>query len=193
MTAQAIAAVPPLGRVRSAVPPLLLVGGIAVAVVVGLRASGWYQQAVLTLALCALAWIGSFDSHSLRAPNKVVYPLALAVILAPFALGLDRGLTASGGALFSFGLLLVAVVASRGAMGYGDAKVGFVCGALLGVGGIVPFMLATFALGGLFAGVMLSLRLRGRKDVVAFTPFLFAGAVVVLVLGGSSVYLPATG
>jgi len=120
-----------------------------------------------------------------------VYPLAAAATLAPFGLGLSTGLDALAGGALAFGLLLVAVLVGRGAMGYGDAKVGYVCGALVGLGGVLPMLLGTFILGGAFAGIALGLRIRKRKDTVAFTPFLFAGVLLALFLVDGTVYIPS--
>lgn len=193
MTAQLLAAAPGARRERGLWPPILLLAGWAVAVAIGLRGPGWYEQAALMALLGTLGWIASFDSHALRAPNRVVYPLAAAASVAPLALGMDAGMEALTGGLLAFGLLLVAVLASRGAMGYGDAKVAYVCGAILGASNVLLFVLATFAVGSAFAGAMLALRIRGRKDVVAFTPFMLVGMSIVLVWGGASVYIPDGG
>lgn len=193
MTAQLLTAAPGARRERGLWPPVLLIGGWAVALAIGLSGPGWYEQAVLTVLLGTLAWIASFDSYALRAPNRVVYPLAAVASVAPLTLGIDTAMEAVAGGLLAFGLLLVAVLASRGAMGYGDAKVAYVCGAVLGASNVLLFVLATFAVGSAFAGAMLALRIRGRKDVVAFTPFMFVGVSIALVWGGGSVYLPAGG
>ena len=171
---------------------LVAAGVVAVALAVE-DAPGYYRKVILAAGLAALCWIAVHDSHTLRAPNRIVYPVAIIATVAPFALDIETGLSALAGATLAFVLLLVAVIAGRGAMGYGDAKVAYVCGALVGVAGVIPMLLLTFVLGFAVATCALLLRLRGRKDVIAFTPFLFLGVAVLLLVANHSVYIPASG
>jgi prepilin signal peptidase PulO-like enzyme (type II secretory pathway) len=76
-------------------------------------------------------------------------------------------------------------------MGYGDVKVGYICGTIVGLSGVLPMLVATFVIGGLVAGLALLLRLRGRNDIAAFTPFLLGGTLFALLAVAGSVYLPA--
>ena len=99
-------------------------------------------------------------------------------------------LSAVGGGAACFGLLLVAALLGRGAMGYGDVKVGYVCGLLTGPGAVLPLLLFAFLIGSAYAAVALLLRIRGRKDFVAFTPFLVAGVAMALLVSDSA-YLVA--
>jgi prepilin signal peptidase PulO-like enzyme (type II secretory pathway) len=103
-------------------------------------------------------------------------------------LGIDAGLQALGGGAVAFAAVLVVVLAGRGAMGYGDAKVACICGAVVGLANVLVFFVATFAAGGAFAALAMTVGRRGRKDSVAFTPFLFVGVVAALLLGGEGVY-----
>jgi prepilin signal peptidase PulO-like enzyme (type II secretory pathway) len=66
-------------------------------------------------------------------------------------------------------------------MGFGDVKYGAVCGLAVGLYGVVPMLVCAFVLGGATAVVILATRLKRRTDVVAFTPFLFAGVLFALV------------
>lgn len=174
-------------------PAVILVSGLVGTVAVVSRAAGWPEGLMLGGMLVVLAGIAAYDVHALRAPNRVVYPLALFASAAPFAIGVSEGVQAVTGGMFALALLLVAVLASRGAMGYGDAKVAYVCGAVVGLSNVLPLILATFALGSLFAGAMLLFRIRGRKDVVAFTPMLFAGVIAVLLWADANVYTAGGG
>ncbi|MBI2764673.1 MAG: prepilin peptidase [Chloroflexi bacterium] len=157
---------------------------VAGGAVLGLRASDWQHAAVLTLGLGLLTWAGCIDLRSMRAPNAITYPAAAAVTLAAFALGTGDGLDALAGGAAAFALLLAAAIAGRGAMGFGDVKYGFTCGALVGIHALVPALLFAFGGGALYALVLMLLRLRSRKDVLAFTPFLALGVLGALAVTG---------
>jgi prepilin signal peptidase PulO-like enzyme (type II secretory pathway) len=88
----------------------------------------------------------------------------------------------------TFVVLLAIVALGRGAMGYGDAKVAYICGAVVGASNILLLVLWTFAVGGVFAGLALTIGKKARKDAVPFTPFLFIGVVLALNLGQYGVY-----
>lgn len=172
-----------------AVPALLLAAGLVAAAAGASRAEGFAREAALFAGLGVLAVIAAIDARTLRAPNVIVYPSALVATLLPFAFGLDEGLSALGGGAVAFALLLVAVLFGRGSMGYGDVKAGYVCGAVTGLGGVLQMLVAAFAIGGLLAAVVLVARIRGRKDAIAFTPFLFAGTLISVFMLEASPYL----
>lgn len=146
------------------------------------------QFALTAAALLVLATIAVIDLRTLRAPNR--YVLAALVLALSAALASRSGGTlvdAALGVLLAFVVLLAVALAGRGAMGFGDVKYGAACGAIVGVSGVLPMLMFTFVGGALFAVVMLASRLRSRRDVVAFTPFLLAGVVATLVWPGLSV------
>ena len=179
----------PAAKQQLLVPRLVLTAGTFAAIVTAAQAPDIQRQFLAGIALIILAWISAFDLRTLRAPNVVVYPASLFVVLAAFSLGMTNGLAALGGGVLTLLILVVAVLIGRGAMGFGDAKVGFICGAIVGIHGMLPMLLGTFAIGGCFAAVVLGLRLRTRADVVAFTPFLYAGVLVSLWLTNDTVFM----
>jgi len=135
---------------------------------------------LLVAYLGILGAIAVIDLRTLRAPNGLVLPaLALVLVGSPVLAG-SAPREAVLGAVIAFGLLLIVAAVGRGAMGMGDVKYGAVCGGVVGAGAVLPMLAFTFASGGLVALAVLGLRVRGRKDVVAFTPFLFAGVVFAL-------------
>ena len=81
---------------------------------------------------------------------------------------------------------LGAVAALRPAhMGWGDAKAGFAVGAALGwIGWITVYagVLLAFLLAAAYAGVQLARRRIHRRDGIPLGPFLFAGALLAVVL-----------
>ena len=135
---------------------------------------------LLLAYLAALAAIAVVDLRTLRAPNVLVLPALALVLLGAIVLAGPAPREAALGAAVAFAILLLVAVVGRGAMGMGDVKYGAVCGGVVGAGAVLPMLAFTFAGGGVVALAVLALRLRGRKDVVAFTPFLFVGVVFTL-------------
>ena len=115
--------------------------------------------------------------------DKVLIWFAVAGVSIRLYLGspsiFDMGLaTLVGGAL----LLLIAAV-SRGGMGGGDVKFSFVLGIWLGWPNILLALFLSFLFGGIAGVVLLLTRLRGRKDMIPFGPFICIGAFVALLYG----------
>jgi leader peptidase (prepilin peptidase)/N-methyltransferase len=143
---------------------------------------------VLTGALVALAVI-DFETYLL--PNKIVYPLTVAM-LALLALGtaadgdLDdyvRGLIAG---VVAFAVFFVLHLVSPRSMGFGDVKLSFTLGLALGVLGWGEMLLGLF-LGFLYGAVigiiLIATKVRGKSQAVPFGPFLAAGAVTAILVG----------
>jgi leader peptidase (prepilin peptidase) / N-methyltransferase len=136
---------------------------------------------LLLAYLAALGAIAVIDFRTLRAPNVLVLPALVLVLLGAIVLAGPAPREAAVGAGVAFAVLLLVAVVERGAMGMGDVKYGAVCGAVVGAGAVLPMLAFTFIGSAVVALLVLAFRLRGRKDVVAFTPFLFAGVVFALV------------
>jgi leader peptidase (prepilin peptidase)/N-methyltransferase len=137
---------------------------------------------LLTFGVIAAA-IVAFDIRTLRAPNAIVYPAAAALALATLPLGWGHAAEALAGGALAFVALLAVALAGRGARGLGDVKAGCLCGIGVGLNGIILMLVSAFVAGGLLAAFALALRVRGRKDVVPFTPFLIFGSFMALALG----------
>jgi leader peptidase (prepilin peptidase) / N-methyltransferase len=143
---------------------------------------------VLTATLVALAVI---DLETYLLPNRIVYPLTVAMlVLLPLGLLADgdtdaigRGLLAGVIAFAAF--FVVHLISPRG-MGFGDVKLSFTLGLALGCVGWGEMILGLFL--GFFYGaiiglVILAVSKRGRGQAVPFGPFLAAGAVTALLVG----------
>ncbi len=126
--------------------------------------------------------------------NSMTYPAALiALAIAPLwpQMGLERTFMGDGGALGSFLNSLVSgagaflaflfvVYATRGGIGMGDVKLVLVMGFILGYPGIVAAIWLGVIAGGVVAIALIAAKLKGRKDAIAFGPFLAAGMIVVM-------------
>ncbi len=145
---------------------------------------------VLTAALVALSCI---DLEHYILPNRIVYPLAgvMAVLLA-FASLADGDVDALGralvAALVAFGIFFVLHLASPRSMGFGDVKLSFTLGLALGWIGWGEVALGLFL--GFFYGAVVGIllivtRVRSRSEAVPFGPFLAAGALTAILVGGT--------
>ncbi|MER3448658.1 MAG: hypothetical protein C4315_02440 [Chloroflexota bacterium] len=137
-------------------------------------------------ALVGLVYLGLLvamavrDLQTLRVPNRLVFPATVLVLATSGLLGWPAFVQAVGGWLLAGAVLLVVAVVGRGAMGFGDVKVGALCGAVVGLVGVIPMLAVAFVAGGVLAAILLVLRVRRPKDVVAFTPFLVGATILVL-------------
>jgi leader peptidase (prepilin peptidase)/N-methyltransferase len=114
-----------------------------------------------------------------RIPNPLV--LALLFVAAIQAAWLEGAtpLAAALGLAAGGGAFLVVAWLGRGAMGMGDVKLAAALGALLGFPLIVPGLLLGTLAGGLVALALLVTRRAGRKDTMAYGPYLALGAWIV--------------
>ncbi len=143
---------------------------------------------VLTAALLALSII---DFETFLLPNKIVYPLSVAMVgllVLPAVID-DAGgdyLRAVLGGLAAFGFFLaVHLIAPRG-MGFGDVKLSFSLGVALGWlswGSVFLGLFLGFLLGAVVGVGLIATGIRSRKDHVPFGPFLAAGTVLAVLVG----------
>jgi leader peptidase (prepilin peptidase)/N-methyltransferase len=130
--------------------------------------------------------------------NKITYP---AGVIALVLLGIDSifpeagileylkmvpqpsilsGLI-GGGIAFTF-FLIIFLINPRG-MGMGDIKLVAVIGLAMGIPFSVIALLIGILIGGVVAIIMLALRKKGRKDVIAYGTFLAMGPILMLLWG----------
>jgi leader peptidase (prepilin peptidase) / N-methyltransferase len=169
------------------------VAGITASLFVGLALryhDSWALPAFLavTAGLVALSVI---DLEHFLLPNRIVYPLAVGTLalLALAAVGDDAwasfGRAVLGGVAATVTLGALHLVSPR-SMGFGDVKLAFVLGLVLGWLGWSELVLGLFCgfLAGAVVGIaLIALRHRGRKDHLPFGPFLAFGTMVVLLWG----------
>jgi leader peptidase (prepilin peptidase)/N-methyltransferase len=150
----------------------------------------WALPAYLVLA-AALVALSVIDLEHYILPNRIVYPLALAmiVLLTIAAFGdddldaLGRGLLAGA---IAFSIFFVLHMISPRSMGFGDVKLAFVLGLSLGWLGWGEVLLGLFL--GFFYGAIIGIfliatRMRARSQALPFGPFLAAGALTAILVG----------
>ncbi len=139
----------------------------------------WEHQLILNrvtlpMAIVALVILG-FDSifpDSLILGNLLLFPEGTPSILS----GIIGGAT---GFIF---FLIIFLINPRG-MGMGDVKLAGLIGLVTGFPLVIVALLIGIFIGGLVAIVLLALRFKGRKDVIAYGTFLAMGPIVTLLWG----------
>lgn len=150
----------------------------------GLRFGVSPRAVVSVVFLAFLVVATAIDLEHRLLPNALnLAGLVSGILLA--ALGwLDRR-AALEGLLLIGGIMGLVVFLSRGGMGAGDLKFSAVLGFFLGpVPGLVALFMAVLT-GGLWGAVLLLLHRKGRRDALAFGPFLALGGAVAFFWGGA--------
>lgn len=186
-------------RIPFRVPLVELLGGILFFLAFwrfGLK----YQFGITVFWCCVFLVIIFIDWEHKLILNKVTYPAAVVALvilgidsLTPGSLILGNlsfwppGLPSilSGVIAAAIGLaffLTIAYINPRG-MGMGDVKLAGLIGLVTGFPLVIVALLIGILIGGLAAIIMLSLKLKGRKDVIAYGTFLAIGPIVTLFWG----------
>ena len=162
---------------------------------VGLRfGADWAVPAYLVL-FTSLVAVSVIDLELHIIPNRIVYPtifasvplLALAAAVQGDAGRMGRALL---GAALAWAALLVIHLVSPAGMGFGDVRLSFVLGLFLGwldLKSVLTGLFLGFLLGAVLGGLLVALRLRGRRDHIPFGPFLAGGAVLTVFFGDALV------
>ena len=171
--------------------PLVEAGnGVLFAAVAARFGAEWELPAYLVLAAALLA-ISIIDLEHFIVPDRITAPLTVAALgllgLAAVAdsNGWRFGRTLLGGVAYFAFLLLLNIFYPKG-MGMGDVKLSFSLGLYLGwlgwgqvfLGGFLAFLLGAVVGVGLIVS-----KIKSRKDVVPFGPFLALGAMLTILWG----------
>ena len=171
----------PLRPTRAGATSLLAVCAAA-AVLARSGVSGW--SVVAAAAAAAVVWVAAIDLETRLLPNRIVLPATLVVLCGAAPLGLERFAEHALAAVLAGGFLFAAAALRPGDLGMGDAKLALLLGAMLG-SAVLEALLIGF---GLVAGAgLVLLALEGRpalKRHLPLGPFLAAGALATLLLGG---------
>ena len=142
------------------------------------RASDIGELLPALVVTAMLATISLVDLRVRRIPNALVLALLAWGLVQVIWLG-QPPLAALLGLLAGGGLLLLIALAGRGAMGAGDVKLAGALGAVLGYPLVLHGLFYGILAGGAAALVLLVTRRVGRKDYIAYGPYLALGAWIV--------------
>lgn len=86
------------------------------------------------------------------------------------------------GALIGLGLFL-GIALLTNAMGGGDIKLMAVLGLIFGIKGVLFISLLSFVLGAIISVILITLKIKGRKDEIPFGPFISLAALIYMFYG----------
>jgi leader peptidase (prepilin peptidase)/N-methyltransferase len=171
--------------------PLVEVGcGVLFLAVAARFGASWELPAYLVLTAALLA-ISIIDLEHFIVPDRITAPLTVSALgllgLAAVAEGNGWrfGRTLLGGVAYFAFLLFLNILYPKG-MGMGDVKLAFSLGLYLGwlgwgqvfLGGFLAFLL-----GAVVGVTLIATKIKTRKDVVPFGPFLALGAMLTILWG----------
>ena len=149
--------------------------------------------AVLIIYTSMLIAIFVIDLEHLLVLNKIVYPgMVLALVFSFFwpgvrtfsifwpGIGIESALL---GGIVGLAIQAVPYFIYRQGMGMGDVKLGALVGLMTGFPFVLIAILLSWIIGGVVAGILLALKIKGRKDPIPAAIFLTVTALVTLIWG----------
>lgn len=157
-----------------------LLGGVLAAVLVRYFGIGLYSLTMF-IFLAFLTVITFIDIDTMEIPPVLNFGIFLIGIVSIWTVGgisiADRliGMFAVSAPLF--------IIALFGGFGGGDVKLMFAAGFLLGWKAVIAAFFIGIIAGGIYAGYLLIKKLKGKKEEVAFGPFLCLGLSIAAFAG----------
>lgn len=187
------------GRCRycgAPIPKRILWVEIGTAALFGLACWQYNLSIELAIALfyiCIFVVLMVIDWEKGLILNRIVFPAMAAALLISvfFSLFLPEveivpfiGRAFLGGGI-GLVLFLLIVLVSRGGMGWGDVKLAALIGLVTGFPLVFIALLIGVILGGVVAVLLLTLKIKKRKEAIPFGPFLALAAIATLLWGNS--------
>jgi leader peptidase (prepilin peptidase)/N-methyltransferase len=187
------------GRCRycgAAIPRRILWVELGTAALFGLTAWRYGLSVNLAIALfyiCIFIVLMVIDWEKGLILNQIVLPaigaallisVIFSILLPDVAIVPFIGRAAAGGGI-GLGIFMLIVVVSRGGMGWGDVKLAALIGLVTGFPLVFIALLIGVILGGIVAVLLLSLKVKRRKESIPFGPFLAIATIITLLWGNS--------
>ncbi len=147
--------------------------------------SGMFLTATVVAAL--LVVVTCTDLEQGLIPDAIVLPALGTGILFSLVSPSITLANSLAGALLGGGVLVAVALLSRGGMGGGDIKLLAALGAWLGPRQVLLILFLSFFLGGIGALGLLLLKIKARRDAIAFAPYI-AAAVFITLFWGEMLY-----
>jgi len=177
------------GRCRycqARIPPRAVwveLGTAALYALIWLRFSDNLQGVLVAVYGSLLIPILVIDLERHRVLNALSYP-AIGLALAGSFIAPGRSFWEMlAGGLLGFGLLLLIALVHPAGMGMGDVKLAAFIGLAVGHPQVLLALFLSFLFGGALSGGLVLARAIGRRDPIAFAPFLAAGALTTMFYG----------
>lgn len=152
----------------------------------------------LYFGLTPVLWVGLFYAavtivifvidleHQLILNNILMPAMVVALLISLFSGQIELAptfLNAVIGAVAGLGIFLVVYIVSRGGMGEGDVKLGALAGLITGWPNIIVAVILSWIASGLVAIGLLAFRRKGRREAIAFGPFLALSMFITFLWG----------
>ena len=142
----------------------------------------------LLVISCMLIIIFVYDLKHYIIPDKIIYPaIALALIYNFYQFAINNQQLAMSNflaAIFASAFFFSVVLISKGRwMGWGDPKLVFFMGLLLGFSNILVALFIAFLFGAIIGIGLIIFRKKTFKSEVPFGPFLITGTLIALFWG----------
>lgn len=161
------------------------------------------QLVITAFYSCIFIVILGIDLEHQLILNRIVYPTVIIALILDISLH-QPGLLASAPSAFlsmpdiaartvsgitggatGFVLLLIPALVFRGGMGWGDVKMAGLIGLVVGFPMVFVAILGAIIVGGIAGGLLLLLKIRGRKDAIPFGPYLSIATIVTMLFGSN--------
>ncbi len=159
------------------------IGTVALFGLIWMRFPGSWETVLVAFYSSLLILFVVIDLERGLILNRISYPaIAVAVLFALFVPE-RTALEMLAGGLIAFVVLMAITLLFPSGMGMGDVKLAAFIGLAVGYPYVWLALFLAFVAGGLIAGALVLAKVMGRKDPIAFGPFLAAGAIVTMLLG----------
>ena len=108
--------------------------------------------------------------------------LAIIYVIIGAYLGEVKILNNLLGGLIGYGIIFLIIILTGG-MGEGDADIAGICGLFIGIKGVLVALFLAIILGGIFASIVLILKIKDRKSEIAFGPYIAIGTLIWILIG----------
>ncbi len=141
-------------------------------------------SSLLLNLLLMTAVVSSFQDLKYREIEDEVHFVAFGAGIAGLIIKGINPLDSFLGLLVGGGTLLAIAVLTRGGMGGADIKLNAVYGVILGLKLAVLSLFIAFVVGAVISLLLILFKIKGRKDIIPFSPFLSIGALTSFAFGG---------
>lgn len=146
---------------------------------------GWDFKVVIGMILVsALLLILLIDWKTQIIPDQLNgLVLALALIKLVLSFSIAQGISVVVGALLGGGIMLLAAILTKGAIGGGDIKLLFALGLFFGGIDVFSILLLSFILAALLSLPLMIFKRKGMKDFIPLGPAIVIASLVQLYFG----------
>jgi len=161
-----------------------------------------FEFAVITFYCCLFLVLMVIDLEHKLILNKIVYPAVVVAVIISFfqpplgvinvplpwptiASGVSGMVSSVIGGATGFILLLIPAIIYPVGIGWGDVKMAALIGLVTGFPLVFVALFTGIVCGGLVAGLLLLLKMKGRREAIPFAPFLSVATIVTLLWGSN--------